>query len=247
MLITYLTLAASVATATEVSVVWRNEKPSGSTSLTVYSAAERNTVLAEACGNAIGSLDLSRVDEHGDGSFTAGPDEIFDVFSEPTNGASPCTRMYNDIIAVVECTGVQLDVPAAVSRSADCFSHEHAKHSFERLKTRSVDILTATDHVPEPAEQGEKQPSRLSRILGRAMSRIAGEKRAASWMSKRSATEQILVGDGNPHQNYHHKQLSVSQQPGNLHSTSARANFLPLPHRKACVVQQQTTAAWTKH
>jgi hypothetical protein len=209
MLLSFLALAASVA-ATEVSVVWRHEKPSASTSLTVYAAAGMNTVLAEACGNTIGSLDFSRVDEHGAGNFTVGND-VFDVFSEPTNGAPRCTRVFNDLIAVVECTGVHFDVPAGITKSGDCFTIEHAKHSFERLKTRSVDVLNSTAHVEEPPEEAE-EPSRLSRIIGGAMSRIAGSKRACG-----SGKFMEKVDDGNPHQKYLHKQLSVSLQPPTLH------------------------------
>jgi hypothetical protein len=205
MLLKLFALAASVA-AKEVSVVWRHEKPSASTSLTVFPATGMDTVLAEACGNTLGSLDFSRVDENGAGNFTVG-DDVFDVFSEPTEGMPRCTRVYNDMIAIVECTGVFFDVPVGVTETGDCFTVEHAKQSFERLKTRSMDVLNTTQHVERSAEETE-EPSRLSRILGGAMSRIAGQKRACG-----SGKSMERIGDGNPHQNYLHKQLSVSQQP----------------------------------
>jgi hypothetical protein len=203
MLFVVFALTATAAAATEVSVVWRHEKPTNATSLTIYPGAERTTALAETCGNAIGYIDFSRVDEHGAGNFTVGED-VFDVFHEPSHGPS-CTRMWNDHIAVVECSGVQFDVPANISQSPDCFSVDHAKHMFARLKNRSVDVLNAKkdpEHVSEPEGL---QPSRLTSIMGGAMSRIAGR-----GLQKRATFSASVVGDGNPHQNYKHTQLTVS-------------------------------------
>jgi hypothetical protein len=120
---------ATAAAATEVSIVWRHEKPTNSTSLTIYPGAERGAALAESCGNTLGSIDFSRVDEHGVGNYTVGED-VFDVFYETSPGAPSCTRMYNGHIAVVECSGVHFNVPANISKSVDCFSLDHAKHSF---------------------------------------------------------------------------------------------------------------------
>jgi hypothetical protein len=208
MLFAIFALAATAAAATEVSFVWRHELPSNSTSLTIYPGAERNTVLAETCGNTMGSLDFSRVDEHGSGNFTVGED-VFDVLYETSPGAPSCHRMYNDHIAVVECTGVQFDIPANTSQSADCFNTGRAKHSFERLKTRSVDILNAGKGPEHVAEAEDLQHSRLARILGGAMSRITGR----GLQNRQSSTRIERVGDGNPHQNFKHTQISVCQQP----------------------------------
>jgi hypothetical protein len=58
-------LAATTAIAADVSVTWRHEKSSGSTSLTVHSAVD-DAVLAETCGNSLGSLTFN-VDETGAG------------------------------------------------------------------------------------------------------------------------------------------------------------------------------------
>jgi hypothetical protein len=52
----------ALAMAADVSVTWRHELSTGSTSLTIQSADK--TVLAETCGSSIGSLDFSLVDEH---------------------------------------------------------------------------------------------------------------------------------------------------------------------------------------
>ncbi|KAF2830289.1 hypothetical protein CC86DRAFT_433967 [Ophiobolus disseminans] len=176
------------AMAAEVFVTWRHEIPSGSTSLTIQSAEK--TVLAEVCGSSIGSLDFSNVDQHGAGSFNVG-DKKFSIQSQPQAGPV-CTRIYNGDIAVVECTGVNLtfDIPAGVAKSADCFLHEHVKAAFLSLKSRSVDIDDATAH-----EQPEIPPFH-SRILGSRQTTCV------------TNTDVSVMGDGNPHQNFLHKQIS---------------------------------------
>jgi hypothetical protein len=95
------------------------------------------------------------VDEHGDGNFTVS-ENVLEVFSEPTHGAPHCVRIFHNIIAVVGCSGVQFDVPAGAAQSADCFSIKHAKHSSDRLGTRSVDILNATEHIEELTEKNKR-------------------------------------------------------------------------------------------
>jgi hypothetical protein len=97
-------------------------------------------------------------------------------------------------MAVTECTGIGLDAGALAdsATSADCFEHEHVKASFRSLKTRSVDILDATAHAEQP-----KMPAFHSRIQGRQ----------TTCSTSRQA---VVVGDGNPHQNFIHKQITVS-------------------------------------
>jgi len=182
---------AASALAAEVFVTWRHEIPSGSTSLTIQSA--NKTVLAETCGSTIGSLSFADVDAHGGGHLTAG-DAKFEIKSQPEAGGPVCTRIYNGDIAVVECTGLDLDVPAgAATSAADCFKHEHTKAAFRSLMTRSDDVADATAHVDEP-----EMPAFHSRIQGRQTTCI-------------SNTDVVVQGDGNPHQNYLHKQISVSR------------------------------------
>jgi hypothetical protein len=180
----------ALAMAADVSVTWRHELSTGSTSLTIQSADK--TVLAETCGSSIGSLDFSLVDEHGAGHLSVG-DKKFSIQSQPQDGPV-CTRIYNGDIAVVECTGIEFDnIPEGVSKSADCFLHEHVKAAFLSLKSRTADIENATAH-----EQPE-MPAFHSRILG-------------SRQTTCFTTQDIeVVGDGNPHQNFLHKQISVSK------------------------------------
>ncbi|KAF1938209.1 hypothetical protein EJ02DRAFT_474332 [Clathrospora elynae] len=179
--------AASVL-ADKVSVTWRHELSSGKTALEIQSADE--AVLAESCSSKIGSLNFSNVDKHGGGSFTVG-DKKYEVVSHPEDGPV-CNRIYNGNIAVVECTGVDYDVPEGAATTAeDCFLHEENKATFRSLRSRSDDVHSASALADQPA-----MPSFHSRILG---------SRQTSCISN---TDVVKVGDGNPHQNYLLKQIS---------------------------------------
>jgi hypothetical protein len=181
--------AASVL-ADEVFVTWRHELSSGKTALEIQGADK--SVLAESCSSKIGSLDFSNVDEHGGGSFTIG-DKKFEVMSKPEDGPV-CSRIYNGDIAVVECTGVDYDVPKGAATSAeDCFSHEDNKAAFRSLRSRSENVHSAGAPAEQPA-----MPAFHSRILGSRQTTCI------------SNTDVTTVGDGNPHQNFLHKQISVS-------------------------------------
>ncbi|KAJ4364040.1 hypothetical protein N0V83_009495 [Neocucurbitaria cava] len=126
---------AAAVLADEVSVTWRHELSSGKTALEIQGADK--ALLAESCSSKIGSLDFTNVDKHGGGSFTVG-DKKYEVLSQPENGAPVCTRIFNDDIAVVECTGVDYTVPAGAATSAeDCFSQAENKAAFRSLKSRS--------------------------------------------------------------------------------------------------------------
>ncbi|KAL1607647.1 hypothetical protein SLS60_002582 [Paraconiothyrium brasiliense] len=182
---TILALVASVL-ATDVTVVWRHEKTTGSTSLSIHSI-ESDKILAERCGNALGSLDFSRVDQHGAGNFSVGR-ETFDVSSKLQDGVS-CNRKYNGVIAVAECSGIKLDVPEGESRSADCFTDEDAKASFVALKARNANAVAPT--------RVQQRGTPISTFKLRGRQQCHDEKST------------VVNGDGDPHQNYFHKQLSV--------------------------------------
>lgn len=183
-------LAASVVAA-DVSVVWRHEKPTGSTSLTIHSG-EDQAVIAESCGNSIGSLDFSNVDEHGAGNFTANG-KTFDIISKSQDGIS-CSRKYNGVVAVVECSNLKFDVPESAALSANCFTDDEATSSFLALRSINVNAMNS----PAPVEQ-RSTPSQTFRLRGRQQ------------CYDQTGTTQI--GDGDPHQNFYHKQISVSKHP----------------------------------
>jgi hypothetical protein len=160
-LFSFAAFAAS-AMAAEVVVTWRHEKDSNSTSLSIQSAADR-AVLAETCSSSMGSLNFYDADEDGAGHLTIG-DKKFEIGIEPKDGPV-CTSIYNEYLATVECTGIDMDIPEGAAKSADCFTHEHVKATFNLLKSRSVDILNATEHVEQPIEEPTMSPFH-SRILG---------------------------------------------------------------------------------
>jgi hypothetical protein len=192
MLSTLFTLPAfaTLVFAKEVFVTYRYERSSGRTALEIQGPDK--AVLAESCSSKIGSLDFSNLEQDGGGFFTVG-DKKFEVLSNPEDGPV-CTRIYDEAIAVVECTGVDYDVPESAATSAeDCFFHEDNKAAFRTLKSRSENLHL----IGAPAEK-PVMPSFHSRILG---------SRQACMFSQYNTK---LVGDGNPHQNYLHKQLSVS-------------------------------------
>ena len=181
---------AASALANEVSVTWRHELSSSKTALEIRGADK--AVLAESCSSKIGTLDFSDVDEQGGGYFTVG-DKKYQVLSQPENGPV-CTRIYNGDIAVVECTGVSYEVPEGAATSAeDCFSHEENKAAFRSLMSRSDGVHSASAPSKQPV-----MPSFHSRILG---------SRQTTCISNTDVTK---VGNGDPHQNYLHKQISVS-------------------------------------
>ncbi|EAT81080.2 hypothetical protein SNOG_11372 [Parastagonospora nodorum SN15] len=192
MLSTLFTLPAfaTLVFAKEVFVTYRYERSSGRTALEIQGADK--AVLAESCSSKIGSLDFSNLEQDGRGFFTVG-DKKFEVLSNPEDGPV-CTRIYDEAIAVVECTGVDYDVPESAATSAeDCFFHEDNKAAFRTLKSRSENLHLVGAPVEKPV-----MPPFHSRILG---------SRQACMFSQYNTK---LVGDGNPHQNYLHKQLSSS-------------------------------------
>jgi hypothetical protein len=192
-LFTLPTLAILGATK-EIFVTYRHEQSSGKTALEIQDATGNKAVLAESCSPKIGSLDFSSLEQDGSGFFTV-DNKKFEVLSKPGEGPV-CTRIYDDAIVIVECTGVDYDIPEGAATSAeDCFAHEDNKAAFRSLKSRSENLHRAGPAAP--AEQ-PTMPSFHSRILG---------SRQACLFTNHNVK---LVGDGNPHQNYHHKQLSVS-------------------------------------
>ncbi|KAJ4373112.1 hypothetical protein N0V83_003403 [Neocucurbitaria cava] len=177
---------AATAMAADVSVVWRHEKSSGSTSLAIHSADD-HSVLAESCGDHIGTVDFSNVDENGAGNFSV-EGNTFAVSSKNQDGVS-CTRIYNGAVAVVNCSPVDFDVPEGTPKSADCFTDDEAKASFVALKARHVDDMVSATRVEQ-----RDSPSKTFRPRQQCY----------------DETGTAQIGDGDPHQNYYHKQISVS-------------------------------------
>jgi hypothetical protein len=173
-----------------------SEKPSGSTSLTIHPYNGDDTILAKSCGNTLESLTF-RVDDNGQGTFTVGSN-TFDIRSESQDGVS-CTRIFDNRIATVECFNVTMEIPETATVSADdCFKDDDAKLSFHALKTRNVKIVRESSIAPTEDDSHGTTPANPFRLHAR------------QFICTKS-NDVRLVGDGNPHQNQYHRQMSVSK------------------------------------
>lgn len=212
-------LAATTAIAADISVTWRHERSSGSTSVIFHTGGAVDKTLAETCGNSLGSLKFN-TDESGVGNCTYHQfhntqgrvtdityhhevtlsDKTFDITHASQDGVS-CTRMYNGDVAVIECSNVKVDIPENAATSADCFHDEGAKEQFHTLRRRSA-VVNGPKATFEPYV--ERTSPNLD--IGHLRNRQAG---CSHW------TGYDLVDNpknpGNAKQNYYLKQLSVSK------------------------------------
>lgn len=122
-------------------------------------------------------------------------DKAFDIHSKSQDCVS-CNRIYSDGVAVIECSGVNLDIPEGVATAADCFHHEDSKEESHMLKRRNA-VINGPKAFDEPLEQ---RSSPKPAIFGLRSCQIG--------CGPQNGYE--LAGDGNPYQNYYLKQLSVS-------------------------------------
>lgn len=83
-----LAVFATAAVAADSTVIWRLEKSTGKTGITVL---QQDKVIASACASTLDTLDFSSVDKSGAGSFKNG-DKAFPIISK---GDVSCTRMYS--------------------------------------------------------------------------------------------------------------------------------------------------------
>jgi hypothetical protein len=107
-----------------------------------------------------------------------------------------CNRIYSNDVAVIECSSIKLDIPEGVATTADCFHHEDSKEEFHMLKRRNT-VINGPKAVAEPLEQRSSPKPDIFGLRNRQIG-----------CGPQNGYE--LVGDGNPHQNYYLKQLSVS-------------------------------------
>ncbi|EAT91952.1 hypothetical protein SNOG_00457 [Parastagonospora nodorum SN15] len=190
-----------------------SEKPSGATSLTLYPANGNDTVLAQSCGNSIESL-IFHVDENGDGNFhcwATRPTKLCPILKTVLVGV----RKFSNLVATVECSNVALDVqePGKVS-SEDCFKEDEAKAAFHSLKSRNIKRVRSLSATPMTDNSQEQTPANPLRLHARQII-----------CTSSSSTE--LVGDGDPHQNQLHRQISLLLEEGGyrVDSVSARAGL----------------------
>ncbi|KAH8170333.1 hypothetical protein LIA77_09114 [Sarocladium implicatum] len=179
-----------------------------STSIRVHDAGT-DGVLAQSCSSILNAdevIDFSDIDNMGFGNFTVG-DKTFAASSHPElSGGLVCVKVYNDNEAIVECSGIQWDSSSAEIDNS-CIGKRSAAHD-SALPPRpgqipssdEIEALSATS----PAE-GEVVKKRL----------------AKKQIICTSGNEAVRVGDGNPHQNYYHMQISENAFCGTAPSCSA--------------------------
>ncbi|KAH7263798.1 hypothetical protein BKA59DRAFT_490108 [Fusarium tricinctum] len=176
--------------AAKVQVVWRLEKDTNASSLSVYDS--KRSLIAETCGSILharDTIDFSDVNEAGFGNFTVG-DASYLVHSKADwSGGPECSRVFNPGYALVQCSGVDWDPKDLVESDATkCFEGSQTNGELQSLQKRS-----------------EPQDSELE----------ARQFQCSSWITRTD-----LVGNGDPHQNYFHKQLSETINCGNAQSCS---------------------------
>ncbi|KAF4426135.1 hypothetical protein F53441_14140 [Fusarium austroafricanum] len=178
-----------------VQVVWRLEKDTNVSSLSALGSD--GAKVAETCGSIIHgkhSIDFSHVDMNGSGNFTVG-DSSFMIHSKPEwSGGPACSRVFNPEYTLVQCSGVEWDAEGVVKdKATDCFGNSHTDGELKSLERRG---------------QGHEMHTRDAGLEER-------QYQCAVW-----TTHPTLVNDGDPHQNYFHKQLSENINCANAQSCS---------------------------
>ncbi|RBA17472.1 hypothetical protein FPRO05_02196 [Fusarium proliferatum] len=193
--LTSILLFLSTALAADVQVTWRLEKDTKASS--VSATGSDGKVIAEACGSIIHAkypIDFSDIDDTGSGNFTVG-DASYLVHSLPEwSGGPACSRIFNPQYTLVQCSNVTWDSTDVVKDKADaCFSDSTTDGELQSLQRRSL-----SHEMHSPGAELEKRQTFCS-----------------GWF-----TRTRLVGDGDPHQNYYHKQLSENIDCANAASCS---------------------------
>lgn len=184
----------------DVKVVIQRLKATSETDIAVTEATT-SQVVGYACSNALNTGSFvdypitADVDESGGGTLTIGS-TTYKVHENPEiSGGITCTRVFNDVEMYMTCTAtvpssLQL-TPISKRDSTNCF-----QSGSPGLQMTANAMLNGA--APPPA----------GNITARKAEAI--NKRQAPCGSWTGETQ--IVGDGNPHQNYLLKQLSVSSQ-----------------------------------
>lgn len=127
------------ALAAKVNVVWRLEKDTNASSLSVYGS--KKSLIAETCGSILhahDTIDFSDVNEAGFGNFTVG-DASYLVHSKAEwSGGPECSRVFNPGYALVQCSGVNWNPKDLVKSDAKkCFEGSETNGELQSLQRRS--------------------------------------------------------------------------------------------------------------
>ncbi|KAG5749067.1 hypothetical protein H9Q69_011457 [Fusarium xylarioides] len=194
--LTTILLFLSTALAADIQVTWRLEKDTKASSVTAVGSDRK--VIAEACGSIIHAkypIDFFDVDDTGSGNFTVG-DASYLVYSlSGWSGGPACSRISNPQYTLIQCSNVTWDSTDIVvkDKKDSCFSDSTTDGELQSLQRRSL------SH--EMHSRGAELEKRQTFCSG--------------WF-----TRTTLVGDGDPHQNYFHKQLSENINCANAASCS---------------------------
>ncbi|KAF5660303.1 hypothetical protein FCIRC_12181 [Fusarium circinatum] len=186
-----LVLAATAVSA-DVQIVWKHAKASSQTALSVY---DGSTLLAQSCSSFISdapsSIDFTDVDENGFGNFTVGANKYLVHSKAKYSGGPICTKKFSAEATVVECSGLSWE-PNKAKVEDNCHDKDEAKGALRLLSSKG----SASGFAKREANPINDPP-------------------ACSVLTRTS-----LVGDGDPHQNYFHKQLSEVVNCGTAQSCS---------------------------
>ncbi|KAI1044192.1 hypothetical protein LB505_008607 [Fusarium chuoi] len=186
-----LALAATAVSA-DVQIVWKHAKASSQTALSVY---DGSTLLAQSCSSFISdapsSIDFTDVDENGFGNFTVGAKKYLVHSKAKYSGGPICTKKFSAQATVVVCSGLDWK-PTKAKIEDNCHNKDEAKGALRFLSSKAP----ASGFAKREANPINDPP---------ACSILTGTS---------------LVGDGDPHQNYFHKQLSEVVNCGTAQSCS---------------------------
>lgn len=184
----------------EVNVMIQQVKSTSETDIAVVSQ-DTSKILGYSCSSTLSSgafADLpitADIDENGAGTLTVGSTTYKVHEDRDTSGGIACARIFNDGESFLDCA---VPVPSSVKLSpvsdqeTTCFN----SGVIPSLQSAYKSML---------AQQGPPETAKLTRRDLSSSRPVLDERQCGIW----SASSQV-VGDGNPHQNYYLKQLSVS-------------------------------------
>jgi hypothetical protein len=186
----------------EVNVIVQQIKSTSERDIAVIDK-ETSQVLGHACSNTLSSGAFANfpisadLDQNGAGSIIVGTN-TYQVHENPEiSGGITCGRMYNNVESFTACN---ISVPASLELTPlgkkdniNCFT-DGTIPSFQKVASLIPTASASVPLIPEMTNLTAKEVA------------LPMEKRQndCPW-----SETTILVGDGNPHQNYYYSQLSV--------------------------------------
>lgn len=195
-------LVITAPTAPEdLTVVWRHNKRSSQKHISVYDADGRK-LLGQTCGDAVdaGNFALAPLplecDENGHGSLKYGSEKYKTHSMREHSGGITCDKIYNDDVAHVECKVPSQGshyTPLGKNETNNCFAEHPIEHHF-RLHKQASEV---------PVERSIPLEKRFGPVCVPPRVRLVER-----------------VGDGNPHQNSWHEQLTENMVCGSADECS---------------------------